>query len=50
MFINHEYIYQTLEASKSVTPNEIDLILDRAEAYKGLTHKEVAILLQLKVC
>lgn len=48
MFINHAYIYETLEASKTVSLEEIDQVLDKAAAYKGLSHKEVAMLLQLE--
>ena len=45
MFINNEYIEGLLEEAKSSTDQEITAILDKAEAYQGLTHHEVASLL-----
>ena len=47
-FINQEYIEKLLEESKSTYFNEIDRILNKAENKEGLTHKEVASLLQIK--
>lgn len=47
-FINQEYIEKLLEESKSTDFNEIDRILNKAENKEGLTHKEVASLLQIK--
>lgn len=47
-FINQEYIEKLLEESKSIDFNEIDRILNKAENKEGLTHKEVASLLQIK--
>ncbi len=45
MFINDEYIKGLLEASKDVSEEEIGKILDKAERFEGLSHKEVAALL-----
>lgn len=44
-FIDQEYIENTLEASKSTTDEEINRILNKADNFEGLTHKEVAALL-----
>jgi 2-iminoacetate synthase len=46
MFINHDYIENLLEKSKQATKEEIDSILDKADLHKGLSHQEIAILLQ----
>ena len=43
--INHDYIEGLLEQSKTVTEEEIGAILDKAERFEGLSHKEVAALL-----
>lgn len=44
-FINGDYIRQLLEESKNTPEEEITRILDKAERFEGLTHKEVAALL-----
>ncbi|MBS4534028.1 [Clostridium sp. D2Q-14] len=46
MFINHEYIQNLLVSAKNVTKEDINKILDKAEKQKGLTHREIALLLQ----
>ena len=48
-FINHEEILATIEKAKklSTSKNEIDLILQKAESCKGLTHREAAVLLEV---
>lgn len=48
MFIDHGYISDVLSAAKTTSLSEIDAILDQAEAYKGLSHAEVAKLLTLE--
>ncbi len=45
MFIDKDYIEGLLEDAKSTTDEEIDRILDKADAFEGLTHREVASLL-----
>ncbi len=46
MSIDLEYINGLLEEAKGMTGEEIDKILDKAERFEGLNHKEVAGLLQ----
>jgi len=46
MFINHEYVENLLNSAKSATKEEIDRILDEAEKHKGLSHEDIAVLLQ----
>ncbi|MGI6175845.1 MAG: [FeFe] hydrogenase H-cluster radical SAM maturase HydG [Christensenellales bacterium] len=45
-FIDHDYIYALLEDAKGVSDEEIERILNKADGYEGLTHAEVAALLQ----
>ncbi len=45
MFIDKDYIECLLEEAKGATDGEINGILDKAEAFEGLTHREVASLL-----
>lgn len=45
MFIDHNYIEKLLLESKEATNEEITDILDKADRFEGLTHKEVATLL-----
>lgn len=44
-FIDQEYIENILEASKNTSDEEINRILNKADNFEGLTHKEVAALL-----
>ena len=46
VFINHEYIEELLDNAKDANDKEVMAILDRAENFEGLSHKEVALLLQ----
>lgn len=46
MFINHDYIENLLETAKTATNEQINQILDKAELHKGLSHQEIAVLLQ----
>lgn len=46
-FINDSYINHLLEEGNVVTNTQIDDILDRAERFEGLRHKDVAALLQM---
>ena len=48
MFIDHNYIERVLEEGKSIQLGEIEGILAKARGAKGLTHLEVAKLLQVK--
>lgn len=48
MFINHEYIETLLQESKITDREEINEILSKAQAAKGLSHQEVAKLLQVE--
>ncbi|MGL5354638.1 MAG: [FeFe] hydrogenase H-cluster radical SAM maturase HydG [Clostridium sp.] len=46
MFINHDYIEEVLESAKNASKDEIQEVLNRAKKVKGLSHKDIAILLQ----
>ena len=46
MFINHDYIESLLNEAKSATEEDIQGVLNRAKERKGLSHKDIAILLQ----
>lgn len=46
MFINHNYIEEVLESAKNASKDEIQEVLNRAKKVKGLSHKDIAILLQ----
>ncbi|MCY6355670.1 [FeFe] hydrogenase H-cluster radical SAM maturase HydG [Clostridium sp. ZS2-4] len=48
MFINKEYIEGLLEEAKGASQEEIQKVLDKAEKKKGLSHKDIAILLQIE--
>lgn len=44
--INHELIYNLLEEAKNATKEDIREILNRAKNKQGLSHRDIAILLQ----
>ncbi|QUH21321.1 [FeFe] hydrogenase H-cluster radical SAM maturase HydG [Alkaliphilus sp. B6464] len=44
--INHNYIYNLLEEAENATKEDVREILDRAKNKEGLSHKDIAILLQ----
>ncbi|MEW8972849.1 MAG: [FeFe] hydrogenase H-cluster radical SAM maturase HydG [Tissierellaceae bacterium] len=44
--IDHEYIYGLLEEAKGATETDIRRVLDKAKEKKGLSHSDIAILLQ----
>lgn len=46
MFINHDYIESLLNEAKGATEEDIQGVLNRAKERKGLSHKDIAILLQ----
>ena len=46
MFINHEYIYKSLEETKNPSNEQIKEVLNRAKNREGLDYKDIAILLQ----
>lgn len=46
MFINEEYINSLLKEAKGATKEEIHEVLERAKLRNGLSHKDIAILLQ----
>ncbi|KYH35400.1 2-iminoacetate synthase [Clostridium tepidiprofundi DSM 19306] len=46
MFINHEYIENLLEESKNASREDIQRVLEKAREHKGLSHKDIAVLLQ----
>lgn len=48
MFINQEYIESLLQETKETSHEEIHEILSKAQAFKGLTHQEVAKLLHIE--
>jgi 2-iminoacetate synthase len=47
-FIDQEYIETLLQETKTTSPEEINEILTKSQAAKGLTHQEVAKLLQVE--
>lgn len=47
MHIDTHYIWDLIEDSKNSTDKEIEQVLEKAHAQKGLTHQEVAILLNI---
>lgn len=46
MFIRHEYIESLLEEAKNASKERIQKVLDKATTKAGLTHGDIAILLQ----
>ena len=48
MYINHEEVYELLEEGKKPTREEIINILEKARKKKGISHKDIAALLQLE--
>ncbi|TCK92705.1 iron-only hydrogenase maturation protein HydG [Natranaerovirga hydrolytica] len=46
MFINHNYIQTVLNEAKDASKEAIDQVLEKAQLKKGLTSKEIAILLE----
>lgn len=46
MFIDDQYITSLLDDAKNASPEQIDEVLSRAERFEGLSHKDVALLLQ----
>lgn len=46
MFINHEYIENLLNEAKGATKEDIQGVLNRAKERKGLSHRDIAILLE----
>lgn len=46
MFIKHDYIYDVLEQGKNASLEEVNAILEKARQLKGLTHLEIAKLIQ----
>lgn len=47
MYINHEEVYELLEEGKKASRNDILNILEKAREKKGISHKDIASLLQL---
>ena len=48
MFIDHQYIEKLIQDQQNVSNETIQQVLDKAEQKKGLTHEEVAILLNIE--
>ncbi len=48
MFIKHDYINDLLEKAKNATTQEVQAVLDKSMMQEKLTHKDVAILLQIQ--
>jgi len=48
MFIDHEYIYSLLNEAKNAKKLEVQEVLDKAKEKKGLSHKDIATLLQVE--
>lgn len=46
IFINHEYIEGLLAEAKNATKEDIQQVLDKARTKIGLSHKDIALLLQ----
>ena len=46
MFIDHKYIEEVLESAKNATKEEIQEVLNKAKESRGLSHRDIAILLQ----
>lgn len=47
MFINHEYIEELLREAANATKEDIKEKLEKAKLKKGLSHKDIAVLLQI---
>ena len=47
-FINHEYIYKLLEDGKKATKEDIIQILEKAKNKQGVSHEDVAALIQVE--
>lgn len=48
MFIDHEYIESLLKEAKNATREDIAEVLNKAKERKGLSHKDIAVLLQIE--
>ena len=48
MYINHEEVYELLEEGKKATREDIINILEKARKKNGISHKDIAALLQLE--
>lgn len=48
MFINHEYIEELLRETKNSSKEEVRHILYKARGKKGLSHRDIAVLLNLE--
>lgn len=48
MHIDYDYINNLIKDAKNVSKEDIDKVLDKAEVKKGLTHKEIATLLEIE--
>ncbi len=48
MFINHDYIENLLKEAENATNEDIEKVLDKACSDEKLSHKDIAILLQIK--
>ena len=47
-FIDHAYIERLLKEGEKATKEQVEAILEKARKQRGLTHKEIAILLNVK--
>jgi 2-iminoacetate synthase len=48
MFINHEYIESILKEAQNASMEEISLVLEKAKKKRGLSHKDIALLLEVQ--
>ncbi|ERI89885.1 iron-only hydrogenase maturation rSAM protein HydG [Clostridiales bacterium oral taxon 876 str. F0540] len=48
MYINHEYIESLLKDAKNATREDIAEVLNKAKERRGLSHKDIAVLLQIE--
>lgn len=47
MIIDHSYINRLLEEAKLATKDDVEVILNKAKKQRGLSHKEIAVLLEI---
>lgn len=48
MFIDVEYIEGLLESAKNATKEDVQKVLEKAKEHKGLSHQDIAVLLQIE--
>ena len=48
MYINHEEVCRLLEDGKNATRDDVLKILNKAREKNGISHRDIAVLLQLE--